>query len=117
MPRANLYKPRFPPRPECDRCGEKMSQVKYGDEMFTYCSRCGDPFPEDPRDHPVCEICGDVRVQEYHHLSYVFNTTIGVCRMCHGRIHDLSDHLSELQPVYKRDDAIKLGIFDPTRKP
>lgn len=101
----------FPPDPDCDRCGKSMHQVMYGDEIFTYCSHCKDPFPENPNGTKMCEICNEQPYSLTHHISYVFNITIDICTTCHGLIHSSNDHLKEYAPVYNRSVAMEKGIY------
>jgi len=48
-----------------------------------------------------CTECGQDWGIVQHHIEYESDTTIPVCRRCHGRIHNTQDH--PLQPI----DAVK----------
>lgn len=89
--------------PECPECGDDgplfTSETPVG--TFHLCIRCS---------HSICRLCGDsVDELEFHHVSYLFDTGLKVCKDCHHTIHHGDEH-DDLEPTITRSRAEEMDI-------
>lgn len=104
----------FSSGPPCGGCGEPQNINEFDGEEHYWCPRCNEPMPtQDYSDDELCCLCGEEPISASHHISYVYDITIEVCRGCHDRIHDTTAKYDELKPIYKRRVAIEKGFIKP----
>lgn len=54
----------------------------------------------------VCRICDSDKYVERHHLNYLKDITINVCRKCHRKIHYSKKELYDAKPVDELDSKV-----------
>lgn len=97
--------------PPCDACGVGQSIVVHEGVEHYYCPQCNEPMPTWEPDE-YCTLCEEEAGWIDHHTSYIYNTTILVCRSCHGTIHSKDEKYEEYEPVFSRVEAVRRGIYE-----
>lgn len=103
---SELPEPAFDEKCEwCERDVARTETANINGEVYDLCSACS---------ASVCRLCGIEKEawseSHTHHVSYLFDITVTVCRDCHNMIHHEDGFHDELEPVYSRSRAGSLGI-------
>ena len=87
----------------CEKCGRE--KVKFQDDENIY----GCPVHDDPeRERRRCRGCWEVDWCLLHHVSYIPEATVPMCRDCHADLHKDGPFLSHLEPDLSRAEAEEL---------
>jgi len=66
-----------------------------------------------------CELCGETSARiDSHHIDYIKDETIDVCKGCHSEIHNTQEHPELKPPDGQIDDFYGFsGVVDKSRIP
>lgn len=108
---------------DCNRCGKPLSTVTPRGAEFAvnYCPECDDPSTAvlyEPGGRNVrCRACWEnATIVVGHHVSYIPEKIVPVCKSCHDIIHDETSRYEHLRPDRTRAEVMDAGVSLTTGK-